>query len=1439
MNKLFNFFKNKKIFLSALILSIFIFSSIFYYLNQAKNTTTDLNTASNLPYNEKIADGVWQLKNREPVHQVLASEKQSLDLKESNGNYKWGVSNANGTKFYFGKKTNEGILPIVHIVNKDDYFIEYSPKDFKGTVTPKVNKNVISWEIADGITARYTMMADRVKADYIVDSKEALCNKDLAGGFFLGSAKSNIGQQKNNQKKSEENLGIDTNIYNIHNSDFSSNLNAISKDNVAKTKSTVNVETLSKLEKPVAGKVINNAPIHPAAKLVKSPERTLSLDGFRNILIPQAYASETDPVKNLSCASPRLEFDVITGNNSLSASQGPTLQGATLQGELMPGGDIEWYSEALGDTGPITTHFTFPAPIVKDSAISNQQSAISSEYQFEKTGDGQYSLAIVLDPDQVATATWPLTIDPVVIDSTATITGTAYGAARLLLRDAWGNLIILIYAGGTDDVWTKNYNATTWVDRDINLDNASGLSDRGVAGDIDSYGNVYGSIWGATNGKVIVVKLTISRNSNNEITGINRGTEMQFGASSREGRPSLFIANKGGGAGVEKIVFVHAMNIPSGGTVRGDLRIAQCDVADECATADNWKNMSEEKNGGGTCSTATSGAVGIPNSATCYGTTNVLFQTGVSHTTHIATIQQMPGKPKRSPASVKKDINGTFTTLSNTIDNNTGTTDDINSLTTTDYIYVGDDKPFSKVSFDVTDTNSSAATFATTTVEYCSAQSSGTCTTWTDLSNFIDNSATATIALSEDGSILFDESTNWVTATVDSVASKYWIRLRPAGAFDASVSIAEVYLTDRNSRAMIAVGGAGDTTNLGAAYVPWDEIGNAGWENNPASAGEPWRSNNTAVDSVGGAYDVFTNLPLTSVIDYKNNMMYVAYVSGTVVGSSNIVIKGISTTADPTVAANWYDTSFPTVTEAADIVLSLTSDGADIYLFYVLDPEVNSLVWRKCTPSGGGNGNYCDNASDWGSEKTLDNSTDVSHPQAVVTKVTGDTIAIDTIYTMPTALDVVYERHYADLADKTITVAVGSDDAYHLDCDSGTDDQYILDMGGEVLGRRVAYSSCDSSADSESHWGIRFQNIPVNQGALIASAYFDFYIKSDPNTGDLNFTIYGEDVDDSVTFSDLTNCTDPCSGAVGERTRTTSSEDYAIDFKTIRYRLDVTDIIQEIVCRGASSAQPCVGNFNSSGSWVSGNDLSLLLISTEGGGSDNAVWPNGQEDEFNLIPTLQINLGETGKKYSMGNETQLATGSGTLAVADFDHPLSSVEYGAVATDDSNYASVSATTNYASQSAQPAFMFKVNNSNNNNTYAIDASAIVKSTLPATSNPIHMQIYRGGSTDNWVNVVSNTSSAVDTDIGLDMTAILTNLSEYYFNETPGIGTRYAECTDGTANCWVYFRIFQEAPSANLNEILMVDYFNVTFSQAGGAELPPVIRGGTRLRGGVRIK
>ena len=127
---------------------------------------------------------------------------------------------------------------------------------------------------------------------------------------------------------------------------------------------------------------------------------------------------------------------------------------------------------------------------------------------------------------------------------------------------------------------------------------------------------------------------------------------------------------------------------------------------------------------------------------------------------------------------------------------------------------------------------------------------------------------------------------------------------------------------------------------------------------------------------------------------------------------------------------------------------------------------------------------------------------------------------------------------------------------------------------------------------------------------------------------------------DSSAYSAQTDCTAPCSGNVGERTLTSSSYSQAIDFERtgkdttglagenqgISYRFDVTDIVQEIVCRGAISIQPCVGDFNGSGAWVSGNDFSILFKSVESTNVDNWINIFSYDDTQGLLePTLQIN----------------------------------------------------------------------------------------------------------------------------------------------------------------------------------------------------------------------
>ena len=1252
------------------------------------------------PIKQTLADNSVDLTIKESsiTYKVLSDNKKDYDIEK----YRYGVTLSSGTRFNFGLESKEGLLPKVRIQNESGYFISYYPSGFEGKVTPKVEKNVISWEISDGITARYAMQQDRVKADYIVNE-----------------------------------------------------------------------------------------------------------------------------ISNIKCqiSNCQLEFEVSYGKIDQESKGIGQLSNVSL--EEMPGGDLVLLNENAEE------QFTIPASITFDK----NKKEIGSEYRLSTNGK---LLNIILSPEDLASATWPLTIDPVTIDASADATGTQYGNSRKIFRDSWGNLIA-IFIDGTSGNYTryKNYSSNTWSNPG---DMGSSAAD--ITGDLDSAGNIHVVFRNA--GDIRYQKATVPRNGSNEISGTWTFTSSTFfiDDSALAARPSIIIANKGGGSGVEKVVVAYSVNT-TGATPRGEIRFMQCDVSDDCTTAGNWKNASEEINGSGTCSDgATSGDAGLPDTtanAGCKGTTDIFFQKTDANTKHHVVLAQMPGSPKRNAGSVKKDLNGTFSDLNNLEDGSSGTTDNINSLTTTDYLYVGDLLPFSKVSIDIDTTNSNAQTFSTT--QYCSANTDvdTTCDTWTAVSNFVDNTATGTTTLLDSGdaglkgSFLFDEPSDWVQSTENST-KEFWTRFRPSGALDSTVSLADIYLTDRNSKALLIVGGRDDTDDLGAAYIPWDEITNAGWENRPDNAGNGWKSCASCVHNTGGNWTDATNYPLTVTVDYINNRVYVAYYncSGAACATTSaLVVMSVPSNLALNVGATWGNNIFPSVSEGVGMVLSLTSDGADIYLFYILNPGTTNLVYRKCTPSTAGLGNICDDSADWSSEATLVADATLSHPQAVVTKAQGDTIAIDIIYTDTTDLDVLYERHYVNNQDKTVVVAASGDDAYHRDCISGTDDQDIAATTVK-LGREAADASCAGSVDSENHTGLRFPSITVVQGAAISSAYIDLHVSARIGTGTIEFSLYGQDADNAVNagavWGALTDCTDPCTNAVNTVTKTTSTSSKSVDFagtttagSSIPYRIDVTSMVQEIICRGAANSQPCVGDFNGSGTWASGNALAILLISTEGG-ADNSITVVSQDDTTGILePTLQVNcLGScssaasSGKNYSLGSALQLATGSASFS--DLDHPFSSIEFSSVGTDDTNYASLSATTQYASSSAVPAMMFKVNNTNNDNAYKIDAQVIVKSSVPTSTKPAYLQVYRGGATDDWVTKATNNDTAANTEFTLTSPSITTNTADYYINETPGIGTLGADCTDATANCWTYWRVYQDAPTTVSDMILYTDYVSVTFSANG---------------------
>jgi len=1238
--------------------------------------------------------------------------------------YRWSVELPSGTTFNFGLQEPDGIRPKVKARHIDGWFISFIPSGLPSTytVTPTVNGNTIQWPIGDGIVARYTILKDRIKADYIVNDK-------------------------------------------------------------------------------------------------------------------------SEPTNN------KLDF-IVQYNDEYSGENGEGLKYGKgyLTPIITPEGDIDW----LGENSQ--TYFTNPIPIIKDK----NNNVYKGRYEITKIGKGTSILSIPI-PKEALETNGPITIDPITIDATATTTATAYGNGRKIIRDPYGNLIALCDCGtGDDNVYYRNYNSQSWVDAAVNLDGGAGSSLH-IAADLDAVANnesLHTSFINSTDSDLSYVKVAITRGGDNTISSMTAGSVFDIDTSDKTNRPSLIIANKGEGGGKEKVAVAWEMHSTSGGTKRSEIRFLQCDVADGCDAAAEWKNASEGANGSGTCVDNGTGNAGLPSAVGCTGASDSVFRTETAHDIkNHAVLLQIPGRPARTPGFVKWDDNGSFSNLTGAIDDNTTTSSEIGGLNSTqDYLYIGDLVKFSRIVVDMDadagDINTSG-NFASGTVQYCSTNSDEetTCDTWSSLRDaadrFLDNTDPSSIAFNEDGSILFNLPSDWVLSKENSDKA-YWVRLRPSANFDSQVQIDEFEITDRHSKDLLMIGGNMGTEDLMADYAIWDFVGQAGWENRVANGANTngWFpgdfGTNSALDNSGANWDTFVNFPLSVSVDPLNNALYTIYMKDVI--NAKLMVKKSFNYQDQGVSASWTDTSFPSITTASDTVLNMSSDQSDIYVIYVLNPGTNSLVYRKCTPSGGGDGNVCDNPSDWGSEKSLDNFVTAdeiqSHPQAVVSKAYGDTTALDVIYTDINDVDVQYERQFVDMADKTIVVAASGDDAEHEDCTTGTDTQTIATERAR-FGREA--DGCGAGDHSDHHAGIRFPGVSVAPASVISSAYIDFRVYNRAGSAEIDFTVYGEDTDDSALYTLVSDCSGN-SNCVNNRTKTTSSSVQAINFSggTVEgnsNRIEVTDMIQEIVCRGAANAQPCVGNYNGTGSWASGNDISILLVSQEPGSTSNYIDITNLDDPLTtmLDPTLQINCvgpcsGTTaGRNYSIG-VLKPPTANGTTG--DLDHPVANVDFAAINLDDSTYASISASiVPSASSSASPTFLFKVNNANNTNTDNLSATAIVRSTIPTKNyggphdagSPIYLQVYRGGGTNAWVTQATNNTSVPETDLTLDSGTISTNQSEYYFAE-PGPNLA---CSSSSANCWSYWRVYQDA-AVYANQVLLVDYFAVTYT-AGGPTLDQLLRHG----------
>ncbi|MCW8884570.1 MAG: VWA domain-containing protein, partial [Motiliproteus sp.] len=128
--------------------------------------------------------------------------------------------------------------------------------------------------------------------------------------------------------------------------------------------------------------------------------------------------------------------------------------------------------------------------------------------------------------------------------------------------------------------------------------------------------------------------------------------------------------------------------------------------------------------------------------------------------------------------------------------------------------------------------------------------------------------------------------------------------------------------------------------------------------------------------------------------------------------------------------------------------------------------------------------------------------------------------------------------------------------------------------------------------------GIRFNNVQLNQGATISSAFLEFAVdETDPTTA-TSLTIKGEDVGNSTTFT-------TSASNISGRTTTTASETWSIsDQWTVEHDLqrspDISSVVNEILARS---------------DWAAGNSMTFIIT-----GSGKRVVES--YDGSNLAPRL-------------------------------------------------------------------------------------------------------------------------------------------------------------------------------------------------------------------------
>ena len=149
------------------------------------------------------------------------------------------------------------------------------------------------------------------------------------------------------------------------------------------------------------------------------------------------------------------------------------------------------------------------------------------------------------------------------------------------------------------------------------------------------------------------------------------------------------------------------------------------------------------------------------------------------------------------------------------------------------------------------------------------------------------------------------------------------------------------------------------------------------------------------------------------------------------------------------------------------------------------------------------------------------------------------------------------------------------------DAEEGNDSDNLLDM-------KLKSSDLDLVEESE-YVGLRFNDIPLEQGQIIKSAYIQF-TSEDKDDGNAVVTIYGQDIDDAPTFTNS-------DGDISSRTLTSASVTWNIPewddnkSKSDQRTSDITSILEEIIQRP---------------NWT--EDNSMVFIITDGQGSDRDAY---------------------------------------------------------------------------------------------------------------------------------------------------------------------------------------------------------------------------------------